>query len=1629
MFISINKRRRVIAVSLVWIFLAQIISPSAYALTSGPAQPEFQAFQPAGVSDMVDLFSGDFSYNIPLFELPGPNGGYPFNLSYQAGIGMDQEASWVGLGWALHPGAINRQLRGLPDEFDGDLVKTKMDIDPNVTVGVGAGVKLEILGREKPVDVNVKVGRSVYQNSYNGYGYSIDASLGFEKITGERTTGLGLGIQLDSQNGISISPSLSLGVNIGEIGLSASYNSVQGMHTISITETIRSSQRNKNPEVTSNKYSSSMSSSSPLSVGHPGYFPQIAMPMVNSNLTVDVSVGFSFATVYGGPYVNGTYNVQKLKHAGKVTPAKGYGYLNFQNGEEHDLLDINREKDGFVGKETPNLAIPNLTYDIYSVTGQGIGMMFRPMRNDFGVVYDQFKESTSKSLGVGADFGPKASHTGVNLKVHNAKSKSGKWKENNEVIETSQFNPREKNSPYEPWYFKVHGEMAGEKANHLDEIGGLDPVRVKLAGLPTNETKALSILEKENVNGGQFAVSNKNKSERPMRTNLILPIKNNELVSTSNSELIPIFKVKYLEGGVLKTFNRNIPDRGHHFAGYIAQNADGMRYIYGIPAYNLLHEEVNFSGLKSSADPTKVNVGDVNNPDPFYKVEGTSKFYKKYEMPPYAHSYLLTAIVGPDYVDLTNDGVTEDDLGYWVKFTYEKKAGSGNPYKWRDPFSKAHFQEGWKTDPRGDKGSFTYGEKEIWYLAKAETKTHVAEFEMEERFDARGAKQRLQDSNLLGDVPMYKLVAIKLFTRAGWPANPIKTCRFEYDYSLCRKAPNNIKTGVAGETNTGKLTLKKLWFEYGASQRGKLNPYLFAYNNEEPNSPFTYNVNAYDRWGNYQPHPVGKPFFNHEFPYTEQDPLKKNQINSRAAAWSLKEIRLPSGGNIQVQYETDDYAYVQNKQAMQMNFLVDPYSELNGSAPAAKYNFDPENSKIRFKLKRPIPETISSAQQKEEVLKYLDKETRQLYFKIRVNLKGIGGEYYENVAGYADIDFEGEMGLEKQSSSGGYVFGYFHLVKERVKLDQYPNKVPIHPMVLRAWQHIKVNQPYLSNKEGKLDPNATDQQKIAKVKSIGNVFTDIIRLYQGYYTYAYRNKWGIEIDGANSVIRLNSPDKIKYGGGLRVKQITMKDNWVDDDDGVYGLVYDYTTTDEEGNIISSGVAANEPVHGGDENALRYAKKYVERVPLRSNNNLFFEYPVNESVFPGPSVGYSKVTVMSLPSAALAGKITNAVFPKGSGVNYGTSGKTEYEFFTAKDFPVIVDETSKTDRRNRFVAGVPFLGRVYNDYYTASQGYSVITNDMHGKQKKVSNYRQDRAGKFAPEPDTWVAYNYLKDDIVHNGKRVSRPSNAFVLNTDGTLSPEIFQQGNHSTSEKYHLGQEVEFFHDMREFEDKTWGGGVGINLDIVYVFFVIPLPSVWPNVNKTNKRLRTSVTNKMIFRAGILHSIEAFDGGSLVKTAHKKWDRLTGTPVLSEVNNNFDEPVYSYSIPAYKEYQGMGPAYRNLGLTFSLDLVQKLPYKPEYRFNTVLEDGLLYAGDEILLYARNSGFKNPIAKVIYLGKLEGEDRFHSSTHISGFEFDGTIVRSGYRNLLSVSSGSITSLQDPTLPGTEKSYTKTFTLPK
>ena len=119
---------------------------------------------------MVNVSTGDFVYNIPLMDIEG----YPINISYHSGITMDQEASWVGLGWNLNPGVINRTVRGIPDDFNGDKVIHRFNMRKNITYGATFGFGLEVFGFK---NLGINYSNGARYNNYNGYSAENSVSL------------------------------------------------------------------------------------------------------------------------------------------------------------------------------------------------------------------------------------------------------------------------------------------------------------------------------------------------------------------------------------------------------------------------------------------------------------------------------------------------------------------------------------------------------------------------------------------------------------------------------------------------------------------------------------------------------------------------------------------------------------------------------------------------------------------------------------------------------------------------------------------------------------------------------------------------------------------------------------------------------------------------------------------------------------------------------------------------------------------------------------------------------------------------------------------------------------------------------------------------------------------------------------------------------------------------------------------------------------------------------------------------------------------------------------------------------------------------------------------------------------
>lgn len=219
-----NKITRVIVAFLLLSILNQVVAPTvAFALTSGPTAPEATSFEPIDTTDMVNPLTGDFTYNLPLLEVPGPEGGYPLSLSYHAGIQPNEDASWVGLGWTLNPGAITRSVNGFPDDWSGTNV-SKRDYWEGGTrktynVGVSVGLPGEV--------ANLSFGLAFSQDTYQGFGVGMNmgAGIGLGKSGLGVNVGMGVSPFGDSyvSAGIDYGGKLGSGIS-GSIGLGVSTN-------------------------------------------------------------------------------------------------------------------------------------------------------------------------------------------------------------------------------------------------------------------------------------------------------------------------------------------------------------------------------------------------------------------------------------------------------------------------------------------------------------------------------------------------------------------------------------------------------------------------------------------------------------------------------------------------------------------------------------------------------------------------------------------------------------------------------------------------------------------------------------------------------------------------------------------------------------------------------------------------------------------------------------------------------------------------------------------------------------------------------------------------------------------------------------------------------------------------------------------------------------------------------------------------------------------------------------------------------------------------------------------------------------------------------------------------------------
>jgi len=1626
------RKRRAIA----WVMLAIMVGDMAlptisYALTSGPTQPEVQSFQPVSASDMVDLFTGDFSYNIPLLDVEG----YPVNLFYQGGITMDQEASWVGLGWNLNPGAVNRNLRGLPDDFNGDQLTREMHMRDNRSFGVSGGASVELVS----IPLGVGASASMTFNNYNGVSYetgiSANLSLPIKKGSKSKFTA-GLGLSSGSHSGLRMQPQIGIDAwNKNEnsklsLGVGLTLDSRRGLTQVSLDASATSKSEFCHP--THSKYDSEKSSkvgmSSSFNIGLPTYSPQLNMSMDDLSLSYNISSGAVIFTLTGSYRVGAFFSVQRLRDHTTRTPAYGYIYLqNAQNGGSN-MLDFNREKDGPFSPDQAALGISALTPDLFSVTGQGITGSYRAFRNEVGHVFDPYTTSGGSAGSLGLELaGGNVIHGGADVKVNSTNSWSGRWNLSNQLLGKARYIQNGGSPLAENVVFRNASEPVVEAdASLFGAFGGTDEYRPAIERLGSNEAAVLSRIENSQGNVAIPIGGNNYRTKREHRAQVFQYLTHQEVANGLGMDQV--------------VAHTGLTPSPSHLSEISILGQQGQRYVYGLPAYNATQEDVTFSVTEgpSTFDEHEL-VPHSAADDSRGNTSGIDQYYSKSTVPSYPHAWMLTAAVSADYSDVDDvTGPSDGDLGTYTRFSYiQNTYGEGNAnafFPWRTPVGgggqrKARLERGLGATAQDDRASYVYGEKELWYLEKIETANRIAVFELNDptmeddpqnpqggkRFDARGvdrsgAPNPSRYQRYLTGISLYDKRSYRAYEEAVANAiannedpdavqvpEVIKRVHFKYDYSLCPGTSNS---------QAGKLTLRKIWFTYGRSEAGILAPYFFDYGNanDRLQNP-SYDMGDQDRWGQYKPDfgseratdlaQTSSGYYfttpNNMFPYTEQWDASADEF---ANAWKLRSIRLPSGGRMNMKYESDDYAYVQNRPAMRM-FKISHVARFLENPSSIDENSEVQDLKkkrvVYFRLPPEVNEQAADAYVREAA-----RDVGLLYFRSRVIYRWASMSVPpgpDHVSGYAELEpfHDDSLAYEVINS---VIYG--RLTLKPVYLDECTNCLgppETSPLYRSALEHARLNYPKQLYTPPGMDDELSASDIIewipAQISAISGFITGLSEFFSGpnrALVLSLSPKLDSEISPlgmqmGRSWIKLREPDRKKNGGGYRVRSIEVSDDWEAMQGETASAIYtqQYTYGDDAG---SWGVTAYEPLIGADENPFRRPVYHNIARIMSADERFFQEEPFGESLFPAPLVGYSRVEVKDISNAG--------------NLNQRGTGKVVHEFFTARDFPTVTKKTTIKPEHRSSPGVSELLGIRAVDHMHVSQGFVIENNDMHGKQRSMTIYPEPANGEtdYSAPAISSVTYHYRRTP----GGGID--NRAKTIQPDGSVTEET-------------IGRNYEFVFDMREYGSIATSAGAMVNLEL-FMLGIIPItfPPIIPQYSYESTRFRSAVLVKQIDRCGLLEKVVKMDHGAVISTENLAHDAVTGKILLTRSNNEYGDPVYSFEQPAYWYYDGMGPAYRNLGanarVTLNAQGVAAFANAPT----------VFVPGDEVSMRTITQPPTLPVWRrgwvtQVAQGSITIVDRLGNPI-VPAAEHAVKVIRSGRRNMQDVPMAVYTTLHDPLL---------------
>lgn len=895
----------------------------SFALTTGPHQPEYTSYEEPGAQDLVNLLTGDFTFSLPILEVPGPEGSFSVPLTYNAGIGLEQEASWVGLGWTMNVGAITRSYSGFPDDANGET--------QSITVKDLTGIR----GWSSNILGFGQIGWDT-QNGHYGSISILGLIGGSYNDSGVSSVGI-IGVNFSS-DGVTVDPvqfTMAVMTLMTYGAAAASAPAGQAATAVATQAAV---------DVGSNIAASAvLSASTPAAptAGYWKYSKKTKQKFFHKEYKIwldKTRYEDMFGTLYlQNPEVTVNSNSEpfvdlSLKVNNTTSTLYQFKNENYQ-GAASDINHDLPKNVAFYDVTGP----ATLATDDYQVNGPGISGSIVPYRLDIGSV-SMPREMSSKHKRLvplkylnykvpfiyeGIPSNNYFHHVGAASSITTPAFYYG--------LTTTQGNPNPNDNGTLTYNLsdiifgssaRVRADVNSEKkvpmANHIEWLTN-DEMRNISGAFPSGTIDFLSGTNRANFRRifdfgptNKVVASTSNFSTGTVTVNSIntplfsvgqlvdiilnktgtseyqyySEVRVNGIAGNSITFDVSRMQSSFINQPITCSIDPKVTIKSKQGIGaYSVTAANGLTYHFALPSYDYDF----YARVEKVTDP--------NNK--YSEITRSDKF---------ANTWLLTGVTGPDFVDRggaggAGNGILDDaDWGYWVKFNYGRYSSD---FKWRIPYEP----DDRIVDSENASQSYSQGKKQLFYLNSIETRSHVALFIKDLRDDSKSINNirslKLSEIQLLSQEHYRKLVAdyylpdvsntIATVLRSGdftpaarnfMKANTLKQVKFEHTYNLCSGVPSSINGG-------GKLTLERV------SIRGKndfkITPdYIFTYGFNP-----AYNKFKWDGWGMYNN--AGNNNYNsHAASLSNQD----------GAAWSLAKITTPLGAEVLVDYERDTYSSI-----------------------------------------------------------------------------------------------------------------------------------------------------------------------------------------------------------------------------------------------------------------------------------------------------------------------------------------------------------------------------------------------------------------------------------------------------------------------------------------------------------------------------------------------------------------------------------------------------------------------------------------------------------------------------------------------------------------------------------------------